>query len=144
VNNLIAVYPGDANYLPAYAPIFALTVADNDFTIAATTQNIDLRSVSGLVDLSCKVTGGPARNTVLPRCIVPSKALVPSSKPSNTIVRVDASLVLSGGRINKYVPVPSGTYTAVITGQTAGTMHNVAVTINVKQDHQPAPQGRTQ
>jgi hypothetical protein len=151
VNHLVAIYTGDTNYLPSYAPIFAFTVANNDFTMAATTQDIDVRSndspgsqgigyvqmqgldqFSGPVDLSCKVTGGPAGNTVLPRCIVPSDALVPSAKSSNTIVRVDASPVPSGGRINKYVPVPPGTYTAVITGQTAGVTHNVAVTINVK------------
>jgi hypothetical protein len=151
VNHLVAIYTGDANYLPAYSPIFALTVAANDFTMAATTQDIDVRSndllrsqgvgyvqlqgvdqFSGLVDLSCKVTGGPAGNTVLPRCIVPSKTLAPSSKPSNTIVRVDASPVPSGGRFSRNVPVPPGTYTAVITGQTAGATHNVAVTINVK------------
>jgi hypothetical protein len=151
VNHLIVVYTGDNNYLPSFAPIVDLTVNTNDFTLAATTQDIDIRSgdsprsqgigyvqlqgvdqFSGLVNLSCKVTGGPAGNTVLPRCIVPSVVLVPSSQPSNTIVRVDARQVPSGDRISRNVPVPHGTYTAVITGKTSGAMHDVAITIEVE------------
>jgi len=151
VNHLEAVYGGDANYLPAFAPIVDFTVNTNDFTLAATTQDIKVRAgdspssqgvgyvqlqgvdqFSGLVNLSCKVTGGSAGNTVLPRCIVPSAALVPSSQPSNTIVRVDASPVASGGRISRNVPVPPGTYTAVITGKTSGAMHDAAITITVR------------
>ena len=151
VNHLIVIYTGDSNYLPSYAPVVDFTVNTNDFTLAATTQNISVHSgdsprsqgigyiqlqgldqFSGLVNLSCKVTGGPAGNTALPRCIVPSAALVPSSQPSNTIVRVDASPVASGGRISRNVPVPPGTYTAVITGKTAGAMHDVSLTIDVR------------
>ena len=151
VNHLVAAYTGDDNYLPAFAPVVAFTVNTDDFTMAATTQDINVYSsafpssqrvgyiqmqgvdqFSGLVNLSCKVTGGPAGNTVLPRCIVPSAALVPASQPSNTIVRVDASPVASGGRISHNVPVPPGTYTAVVTGKTSGAMHDVALTINVK------------
>jgi len=151
VNHLVAVYGGDANYLPAYAPNFDFTVNTNDFTLAATTQNINVRAgdspssqgvgyvqmqgvdqFSGFVNLTCKVTGGPAGNTVLPRCIVPSVALVPSSQPSNTIVRVDASPVASGGRISQSVPVPPGTYIVVITGQTPGAKHDVALTVTVE------------
>ena len=151
VNHLIVIYGGDSNYLPSYAPVVDFTVNTNDFTLAATTQNISVNAgdssrsqgigyvqmqgidqYSGLVNLSCTVTGGPAGNKVLPRCIVPSAALVPSSQPSNTIVRVDASPVASGGRISENVPVPPGTYTAVITGKTSGAMHDVAVTITVK------------
>ena len=151
VNHLIVIYTGDNNYLPSYAPVVDFTVNTSDFTLAATTQNISVHAgdssssqgigyvqmqgvdqFSGLVNLSCKVTGGPAGNTVLPRCIVPSAVLVPSSQPSNTIVRVDASPVPSGGRISRNVPVPPGTYTAVITGKTAGAMHDISMTIDVR------------
>ena len=151
VNHLIVIYTGDNNYLPSYAPVVDFTVNTNDFTLAATTQNISVHAgdssssqgigyvqmqgvdqFSGLVNLSCKVTGGPAGNTVLPRCIVPTAVLVPGSQPSNTIVRVDASPVPSGGRISRNVPVPPGTYTAVITGKTAGAMHDISMTIDVR------------
>lgn len=151
VNHLVAIYTGDDNYLPAFAPVVDFTVNTNDFTLVATTQEFNVRSsdspssqgvgyvqlqgidqFSGLVSLSCKVTGGPAGNTVLPQCIVPAAALVPSSQPSNTIVRIDARPAATGGRISRHAPVPPGTYTAVITGKTSGAMHDVAITINVK------------
>jgi trimeric autotransporter adhesin len=151
VNHLLVLYVGDTNYLLAYSPLFDYTMDAADFTLAAITQNVSVRpgnspgsegvgfvqlqgldQFSGLVNLSCAVTGGPAGNTALPQCIVPSAALVPSSRPSSTIVRFDAKPVASGGRISKTVPVPPGTYTAVITGQTVGAKHDVAITITVE------------
>lgn len=152
VNHLLVLYTGDANYLPAFSPYANYTLNAGDFTLAATTQNITIHSeglgresgvgflqlqglaqFSGPVNLSCKVTGGPAGNSVMPRCFVPSMTLVQSLQSSSAIVRVDAGPAVEGGGSNENARVPPGTYTAVITGTTAGASHDVAVTITVEQ-----------
>lgn len=152
VNHLVILYVGDANYLTGFSPPLDYTMTAGDFTLAATTQDITLHSggfrresglvfvqlqglnqFSGPVNLSCKVTGGPVGNSVMPRCFVPSATLVQSVRSSTAIVRVDAGPGdHEGSDWHENDRVPPGTYTAVITGMTAGALHDVPITITVK------------
>jgi hypothetical protein len=58
----------------------------------------------------------------------------PSEVPSRSFdLTVECpSPVASGSRIGHIVPVPPGTYSALITGQTAGANHDIAITITVR------------
>jgi hypothetical protein len=140
-NQLLVLYLGDSNYQLSYSPLISYTDHTSDFTLAATTQNITLRSggsgvgflqlqglesFNGGVSLSCTVTGGPTGNTVMPSCAVPPVAIVQTTRPSTSILLVNTE---SRGQRQS---VPPGTYTAVITGTTGVVMHNVSVTIVVQ------------
>ncbi|MBB6143656.1 hypothetical protein HNQ77_001605 [Silvibacterium bohemicum] len=151
-NQFGVIYAGDSNYQSSYAPLVSYTEQTKDFTLAATTQNVTVHSgdpglaflqlqgldqFSGGVSLSCKVTGGPTGNVVLPRCIVPPVAIIQSVRSSTAIVRFDTELVdrNSSGietpdRHGK--SVPPGTYTAVVTGTTGIASHDVTMTLVVQ------------
>jgi subtilase family serine protease len=155
-NQLWVVYAGDSNYQDSFAPLVSYTEHAKDFTLAATTQNVTVHSgnagvaflqlqglnqFSGGVSLTCKVTGGPTGNAVLPGCIVPPVAIVQSIRPSTSIVLVSTELAdqhsfgrETRDRDRKPFPqtVPPGTYTAVITGTTGTATHDVTVTIVVQ------------
>ncbi len=154
-NELSVIYGGDSNYQSSYAPPVSYT-ENGDFTLAATTQNITVHDgepgvaflqlqgthqFSGGVSLSCKVTGGPGGNTVMPSCIVPPVALVQTVRASTSIVLVNTESCdqhsfgrdnRNDGRDSRHPRVPPGTYTAVITGTTGATTHDVSVTIVVE------------
>jgi trimeric autotransporter adhesin len=140
-NQFLVLYLGDSNYQLSYSPLVSYAEHTSDFTLAATTQNITLHSggsgigflqlqglesFSGGVSLSCTVTGGPIGNTVMPSCVVPPVAIVQTTRPSTSILRVDTE---SRGQRKS---VPPGTYTAVITGTTGVVTHDVSVTIVVQ------------
>jgi hypothetical protein len=144
VNELWVLYIGDTNYQDAFSPLTTYTENGNDFTLIATTQNVNIRSgesgvaflqlqglnnFSGGVNLSCKVTGGPSGNKELPSCLVPPTAIVQTTRPSTSIVLLNTEVF---GR--KSSPIPAGTYTAVITGTTGAATHDVSVPIVVQGD----------
>jgi hypothetical protein len=112
---------------------------------AAFLQLQGINQFNGPVNLSCKVTGGPSGNSVMPSCIVPPFAVVQTVRASASIVlintescdqRSSARNDRDDRRDSHYPLVPPGTYTAVVTGTTGAATHDVSVTI-VVQDRNP-------
>jgi len=148
-NQLAVLYLGDSNYQTSSSPLVNYTENGNDFTLATTTQTLALRSgqsgvgllqlqglrqFSGDVNLSCKVTGGPTGNSVLPTCAVPSLVRVQSNSSSTATVNIETGRNGDGEERDDSPSssVRPGTYIAVVTGTTGAATHNVVMTIVVQ------------